>query len=91
MNAVLASTDKQSHRDNRAPRRNTGFSWGRFNLHGRVMYRLFRRDLNRKLHVEARGFDYRTDRSRIAAEIWRARIQLREAVDAVDLKHLGVL
>lgn len=96
MNAV-AILDVRSQRDalqmHRAPRKQGGFSWGRFPVEGGgVRYRLFRREsVSKQLHMEQRTFHPFTPRAAIARELWQMRIRLREAVDALDFKAMGVI
>jgi hypothetical protein len=68
------------------------FSWGRVpSLTGGVTYRLFRRDVKGALHVEMKRFDpEHHERHDIARELIVMRRRLRETVDALDLKFLGV-
>lgn len=90
MNAALSPTGEHRHFEGRGPRGHLGFSWARFKLHGRITYRLFRRDVHGKLYIEARSFDYRTPRSEIAADVRKMRIEFRDRVDAIVLEQLGV-
>lgn len=80
------------HRARRAPRKAGGFSWGRFPVDdGRaVSWRLFRRDLNGKVHTYVLDFAANVSRGQVADRVWRARIALRDRVDLIDLKNLGV-
>ena len=72
--------------DRRLPKRTEGFAWGRSIdkvLGGHVLtYRLFRRDLAGKLHIETRTFQLNDHRRHIALQLLIARRQLRERVDA---------
>ncbi len=73
--------------DRRLPKRTEGFAWGRSIdkvLGGHVLtYRLFRRDLAGKLHIETRTFKLTDHRRFIAMELLKARRVLRERVDAI--------
>ncbi len=80
---------KTSHLIRRAPRRHTGFSWGRFPMGdtGVISYRLFRRDHTGALHLAL--LDFRgTDRAAMARDIRRQCHQLRDKVDEIDLQAL---
>lgn len=82
------------HTHRRAPRKNSGFSWGRFpSARGtlpatHVEWRLFRRDHTGKLHFAYRAFPIDTPREHIARVLLAARRSLREAVDEIDLADL---
>lgn len=73
--------------DRRLPKRTEGFAWGRSIdkvLGGHVLtYRLFRRDLAGKLHIETRTFQLNDHRRFIAMELLKARRVLRERVDRI--------
>ncbi|WP_414555736.1 hypothetical protein [Stenotrophomonas forensis] len=73
--------------DRRLPKRTEGFAWGRSIdkvLGGHVLtYRLFRRDLAGKLHIETRTFKLTDHRRFIGMELLKARRVLRERVDAI--------
>ncbi|WP_235202840.1 hypothetical protein [Stenotrophomonas maltophilia] len=73
--------------DRRLPKRTEGFAWGRSIdkvLGGHVLtYRLFRRDLAGKLHIETRTFQLNDHRRHIALQLLIARRVLRERVDAI--------
>ena len=76
------------HRYDRGlPKRTEGFAWGRSIdkvLGGHVLtYRLFRRDLAGKLHIETRTFKLTDHRRFIAMELLKARRVLRERVDRI--------
>jgi hypothetical protein len=67
------------------------FSYSRIPLaEGSVVYRLFRRDQRGALHCEMRNFHPDCKPSFIAIELNRARHQLRDQVDTVDLELMGV-
>lgn len=80
--------------DRRLPKRTEGFAWGRSIdkvLGGHVLtYRLFRRDLAGKLHIETRTFQLNDHRRHIALQLLIARLQLRKNVHDVDLVALEV-
>jgi hypothetical protein len=57
---------------------------------GGVVYRLFRRDMKRVLHCEMRVFHPDYPRAARARDLNKARHQLRDLVDDIDLKLLGV-
>jgi hypothetical protein len=73
----------ERHLVRRAPKKNGGFSWGRFPMGdtGIVSYRLFRRDENRALHTSIADFAAGTSRSAIAEVIACKRNELRDRVD----------
>lgn len=83
--------NRQSTR--RAPKRNGGFSWGRFpagdtNI---VTYRLFRRDETGRLHIHILTFYLGRDRrSDVALALRSACHSLRDRVDTIDLAAMGV-
>ncbi|OEZ02280.1 MULTISPECIES: hypothetical protein [Stenotrophomonas] len=76
----------------RAPKRNGGFSWGRYPMGdtGVIAYRLFRRDLGGALHFEGLNFYSQDSRSDVAIALRAACHRLRDRVDALDLASLGV-
>lgn len=82
------------HHKRRAPRKNAGFSWGRFpSARGglpatSIEWRLFRRDHTGRLHFAYRAFPIETPRDHIAGVLLAARRQLREFVDEIDLVAL---
>ncbi len=78
-----------NHLRGRTPKKTAGFSWGRVVTDGAVAYRLFRRDQRGALHWFLRTFEG-TDRAAMADELKRARRLLRDQVDEVDLKFMGV-
>lgn len=83
------------HHTRRPPKKNPGFSWGRFpvvtggNVTG-VEWRLFRRDNTGKLHFDYRFFPVGESPALIAVVLRRARNQLRDTVDAIDLAAWGI-
>lgn len=87
-------THPMRHTRRRAPRKNPGFSWGRYpSARGglpatHVEWRLFRRDHTGKLHFAYRAFPIDTPRDHIAGVMVCARRTLREAVDEIDLAAL---
>jgi hypothetical protein len=67
------------------------FSYARIPMDGGgTVYRLFRRDMKRVLHCEMRVFHPDYPRASRARELNAARHQLRNLVDDIDLKLLGV-
>lgn len=76
----------------RAPKRNGGFSWGRFPMGdtGIVCYRLFRRDLTGAIHIENLHFYPQDQRRDVALALRDARHRLRDRVDAIDLAAWGL-
>ncbi len=86
----MISTPRQWHR--KAPRKDGVFSWSVI-YHvdiGMLDYRLFRRDVFGALHSEMRTFRVDTARSDIARLVWAMRIRLRERVDEICFRQLGV-
>lgn len=57
---------------------------------GGVVYRLFRRDLTRRVHAVQRVFHPDCQRGYMAEELNIARHQLRNTVDDIDLQIMGV-
>jgi hypothetical protein len=55
-----------------------------------VIYRLFRRDLRRVLHVEMHTFGRDWQRRAIAERLRQMRHRLRNTVDEIDLALMGV-
>lgn len=78
------------HHSRRAPRKNTDFSWGRFPLRGCTDYRLFRRDHTGSLYVESRTFNMSEPVVHIARVLRKAKRELRDRVDTIDLLVMGV-
>lgn len=76
----------------RAPKRNGGFSWGRFPMGdtGIVCYRLFRRDLTGAVHIQSLHFYPQDNRRAVALALREACHRLRDCVDEIDLAALGV-
>ncbi|WP_367346494.1 hypothetical protein [Stenotrophomonas bentonitica] len=76
----------------RAPKRNGGFSWGRYPMGdtGVIAYRLFRRDLSGALHFEGLNFYPKDTREEIALAVRAACHQLRDRVDTIDLVAMGL-
>jgi len=75
------------HIARRAPKRNGGFSWGRFaTVDGDfITWRLFRRDHKGALHMAALTFPSTDGRSLIAGRLRAARHRLRDRVGEIDL------
>ena len=80
------------HFTRRAPKRNEGLSWGRFPTDdgSAATYRLFRRDHTGRLHFEARTFLSSDSPLYIASHLRRMKRELRNRVDGIDLKAMGV-
>ncbi|WOB24785.1 MULTISPECIES: hypothetical protein [Xanthomonas] len=80
------------HLTRRAPKRSGGFSWGRFPTSDSALitWRMFRRDHTRALHTHALTFTARDDAAYVAKQLRRARRQLRDRVDEIDLAAMGV-
>lgn len=57
---------------------------------GVVVYRLFRRDMRRALHVEICKFTPNVWRPTMARVLRAARHRLRNTVDEIDLQIMGV-
>ncbi|MFC4727108.1 hypothetical protein [Coralloluteibacterium thermophilus] len=76
------------HLLDRRPSRGGVSSWGRSSADGAVLYRLFRRDHTRRVHMQTLGFAAGTPRPAIAAALRAARHQLRDRVDEIDLAAL---
>jgi hypothetical protein len=74
------------------PRAMGKFSYGRVpSLTGGVTYRLFRRDDKGALHVEMKRFEPdHFERADIAPILKAMRHALRDRVDELDLKFMGV-
>lgn len=74
------------------PNPSTRFSWGCVpSLAGGVTYRLFRRDMKGALHVEMRRFEPdHVERHDVARKLNAMRHSLRDRVDELDLKFMGV-
>lgn len=71
----------------RTPKKNGGFSWGRFPMgfSGIVAYRLFRRDRTGAVHFEAFNAYPHKSRKALALELRAACHRLRDRVDEIDL------
>ncbi|HHA2418160.1 TPA: hypothetical protein ACOEBG_000392 [Stenotrophomonas maltophilia] len=80
--------------DRRLPKRTDGFARGRSIdkvLGGHVLtYRLFRRDLAGKLHIETRTFQLTDHRRHIALQLLNSRRQLFGRVKKIDHQAWGV-
>ncbi|UXA66057.1 hypothetical protein [Xanthomonas prunicola] len=76
----------------RAPKRNGGFSWGRFPTSDGafITWRMFRRDHTSALHMHALTFTAKDEPAYVAKQLRRARRQLRDRVDEIDLAAMGV-
>ncbi len=71
----------------RAPGKGYGLTWARFpTVDGSaVIYRLWRRDHNRKPHQIEKAFFTDAEPAHIASVLKRAKRQLRDRVDEIDL------
>lgn len=80
------------HATRRAPKETHGFSWGRFPTDDGtlVTYRLYRRDHKRALHTHVLTFFDTDTPTYIAGHLRRARKDLRDRVDEIDLAAMGV-
>jgi len=76
----------------RQPGKSSRFSWGRlFDPDRRILvYRLFRRDLTGKVNLGLATFSDFESRLTIARVVRGARNMLRNKVDEIDLRYLGV-
>ena len=85
-------TSRPRHWNRKPPRKTRRFSWARVpNTElGIVDYRLMRGDEVGALHHEMRTFRVDTARSDIARLVWAMRIRLRERVDEICFRQLGV-
>lgn len=79
------------HLSRRAPRKTRGFAWARIAGEAVVTYRLTRGDMRGQLHMEQRQFPVTCQRAVIARVVNAARHRLRDTVDDVCLRQLGVL
>jgi hypothetical protein len=79
------------HGQPRQPKKTGGFSWGRsVSAEGLVIWRLFRRDQRGSLHWRQLIPHHSWSRREIATELNRARHELRDQVDDLDLALMGV-
>lgn len=78
------------HMARKAPRKTRGFAWGRLSGDEVVVYRLTRGDVHGRLFLEQRAFSLGCERSVIARVVNAARHRLRDTVDDVILRQLGV-
>lgn len=78
------------HLGRKAPRKTRGFAWGRLAGESWVAYNLTRGDVGGRLYLERRTFPIDTDRRVIAHVVNKARHRLRDTVDDVILRQLGV-
>jgi hypothetical protein len=83
------STKTQSSR--KLPKHRGIFSYARIPMDsGGIVYRLFRRDIKRALHCKMCTFHPNYPRASRARDLNKARHQLCDLVDDIDLKLLGV-
>lgn len=79
------------HCTRKLPRHGHRFCYGRVpQLGGSVVYRLFRRDLTRRVYAETCVFHPDCSRRLIAKQLRAARHKLRDRVDEIDLALMGV-
>ncbi len=76
--------------NNRSPRRKGRFCWAREITPGVVRYRLFRRELTGRVQPKTCTFHPGMSRSQIAEILNQERHALRDRVDEIDLRSLGV-
>jgi hypothetical protein len=80
------------HHQPRQPKKTAGFSWGRsIAADGSTIWRLFRRDQRGSLHWRQLIPNQEWSLSKTATELNRARHLLRDQVDEIDLKLMGVI
>lgn len=74
----------------RQPGKGHGLTWARFpTVDGSaVIYRLWRRDQNRKPHQQQKTFFTDADPAHIASVLKRAKRELRDRVDEIDLEAM---
>lgn len=78
------------HLQRRPPRKTRGFAWARLVDDEGVVYRLTRADESGRLHMEQRGFSKACERAVIARVVCTARNRLRDTVDEIVLRQLGL-
>jgi hypothetical protein len=81
---------KQTHISRRPPKRNDGFSWGRYpdDATGQVIYRLWRRDHRGALHMSQLVLEPWAPMGVFASQLRTACHGLRDQVDEIDLRAL---
>lgn len=77
-------------RADRRPKPSRVTAWSRALVNGRVIYRLFRRDLAGAWHYEARSFSPYDEPCFIAERLRKLRRELKGRVDTMDLARMGV-
>lgn len=76
----------------RRPNAERRFTWSKHaGPEGRETYRLFRRSLQRRVHMHTATFGPADDRSVRARVLRIMRKRLLDEVDAIDLRFLGVI
>jgi hypothetical protein len=83
-------TQSRSMKD-RSPRKKQMFCWSREVMNGVVCYRLFRRDHTGRPHHRKCTFYDSMTRPQIADILNQERHALRDRVDEIDLKAMGVM
>lgn len=78
------------HLQRKPPRKTRGFAWARLVDDQGVTYRLTRGDERGRLYAEQRAFSKECDRAMIARVVCTARHRLRDTVDEVVLRQLGI-
>lgn len=79
------------HLVRKTPRKTRGFSWSRLPDDQAVTYRLTRADVRGRLYAEQRRFPRDCSRGVIARVVLNARHRLRDTVDEISLRQLGVI
>lgn len=74
----------------RYPMPNRRFSWGCMPSDGICTWRLFRRDIGKRVHMSIVQFHRNADRTLIASTLRHSRNRLRDRVDALDFATLGI-
>lgn len=73
------------------PNKHHRFAFARIPVDGGVTYRLFRRDLTNRIHFAQITLGEGMDRMQFACALWRLRKELRERVDEIEFRLLGVV
>lgn len=77
--------------NNRSPRNKNRFCYMREVMNGVVRYRLFRRDMTGRTHHKSCVFYDGMDKRQMAEILNQERHALRNRVDDIDLKSMGVV
>ena len=72
---------------NRSPRRKGAFCWSKTVNQHSVLYRLFRRDHERKTHMQRLEFQFTMSRENRVSLLLEQRRRLREVVDSLQLNQ----